>query len=78
MTTTTGKWLVHKAACSCHPGKWAATLPSNEYAMFDVFELALAYATNPGFRARWKAGQDLAHQYRTGSEIPVEQLWAAS
>lgn len=57
------KWIVRKAHCPCHRGKWAAMLPGAEYQLLPNHPVALAYATDPRFRARWKAGLDLAHAF---------------
>lgn len=62
-TNTGPKWEVRKISCTCHTGQWAAILPGAEYALFSDAALARRYATDPRFRAQWKAGQDLAHHY---------------
>jgi hypothetical protein len=58
--TKTAKWEVRKIDCGCHAGKWSASLPGVEYEVFTDAALARRYATDPRFRARWKAGRELA------------------
>lgn len=61
-TSHSDKWQVRQARCACHRPKWFAILPGCEREIFDAFQLALSYAVDPRFRARWKAGRDLASQ----------------
>lgn len=57
------KWIVRKVDCPCHRGKWMAWRHHQEHEFLLNHPVALAYATDPRFRARWKAGQDLAHAF---------------